>query len=721
MALDVIFLLDGSTRSATNFAKYDNRFPHTKKFVTQLTGIQAYKAASKLANTSNFYVVDHDFMVSPSFEFDFIPDASDKNRVHAWKYDDLPTNPRLTAFPGYGGVYIFNKAMFRSEAESVNELGDTPKLIDEIASRLLPLDVIIASINGAGANKAREQIEQYASSKVVCGTSHADAYAKANEVAETENYYVVDARFIPTDFNFGFRPEPFDAKYVHAWKCIDEDGSSRHGGIQLLNRTEFTVQDYEYSFGPSVKFFDDVTSIHDPEQDSIIFLSYDEPNAEENWQRLKERFPQALRVHGVEGILNAHKMAAATSITESFFVVDGDSEVLPDFNFDEQFLSYDKRHYVHIWKCLNPVNGLTYGYGGVKMFHKSMFSNFDETVVDMSTLLGDGVKLIDKVATITHFDSDAFHAFRGAFRECAKLSSGVIRNQDNIESAERLKTWTTIAEGPYAEFVLAGANIGKEYGTRYANDLSKLQAVNKFAELYQIFRKYKMDEKKKDLLKERFKRIDVSTIINITNMLYRPDNGLSLTEVRDMLSFNELLSKFWLIDEINNLGLDQDMRALIIEGGSGTLGNFLLQYHQNFVERVLSADIDERYESIADLVNINQVSNGWRFKAITADPMKIDYERVEGEVKSGDETVMHGIDWNILIAPNCERLYSVKDWIYLVPREKLVVAQTVFMGGVDELEYKMEEFKSELGFTTIHYEGILATEVYDRLMVIGVK
>jgi len=57
----------------------------------------------------------------------------------------------------------------------------------------------------------------------------------------------------------------------------------------------------------------------------IVFLSYDEPLAEEHWKRLKKRFPYAQRVHGVKGILKAHKKCAKLARTDYFFVVDGDS------------------------------------------------------------------------------------------------------------------------------------------------------------------------------------------------------------------------------------------------------------------------------------------------------------------------------------------------------------------------------------------------------------
>mgnify|MGYP001460781096 CR=1 FL=1 len=31
----------------------------------------------------------------------------------------------------------------------------------------------------------------------------------------------------------------------------------------------------------------------------IVFMSYDEPNADQNWEKLKTKYPRAKRVHGV--------------------------------------------------------------------------------------------------------------------------------------------------------------------------------------------------------------------------------------------------------------------------------------------------------------------------------------------------------------------------------------------------------------------------------------
>jgi hypothetical protein len=59
----------------------------------------------------------------------------------------------------------------------------------------------------------------------------------------------------------------------------------------------------------------------------IVFISYEESNANHNWQLLKDRFPLAKRLHGVTGLHQAHITAAHMVDTDMFYCVDGDAIV----------------------------------------------------------------------------------------------------------------------------------------------------------------------------------------------------------------------------------------------------------------------------------------------------------------------------------------------------------------------------------------------------------
>ena len=57
----------------------------------------------------------------------------------------------------------------------------------------------------------------------------------------------------------------------------------------------------------------------------FVYISYKEPNKEENWADLLSKVPWAKRVDSVVGFDNAHKAAAEKAETDFFISVDGDN------------------------------------------------------------------------------------------------------------------------------------------------------------------------------------------------------------------------------------------------------------------------------------------------------------------------------------------------------------------------------------------------------------
>jgi hypothetical protein len=205
----------------------------------------------------------------------------------------------------------------------------------------------------------------------------------------------------------------------------------------------------------------------------VIFIVYNEDSANVNWGRLKQVYPRAKRVIGVKGIYNAHLVAANVAETDMFYVVDADAYI-KDFCFD-YIPPIQDRDTVHIWHSHNPVNGLEYGYGGVKLFAKSHFQDIKDNVIDVSTSVGP-VKIMPKVACETKFNTDPFSTWRSAFRECVKLSSKIIVNQDSKETEDRLRTWTTVGD----KDSIAGACAGVKFGSANKGDINKLKKINDY-------------------------------------------------------------------------------------------------------------------------------------------------------------------------------------------------------------------------------------------------
>jgi hypothetical protein len=166
-------------------------------------------------------------------------------------------------------------------------------------------------------------------------------------------------------------------------------------------------------------------------------------------------------------------------MTKMFWVVDGDAEVLDTFNFDYQ-VPNNELDYVHVWRSQNPVNGLVYGYGGVKLLPKKLTMNMDTSRVDMTTSISSLFKPMPDIANITAFDTDEFSTWRSAFRECAKLASSSIDRQNDEETQKRLDTWCTFAIGIYANEAISGALAGRKYGRDNASNKEALSKLNDF-------------------------------------------------------------------------------------------------------------------------------------------------------------------------------------------------------------------------------------------------
>jgi len=214
----------------------------------------------------------------------------------------------------------------------------------------------------------------------------------------------------------------------------------------------------------------------------VIFISYNEPNAEDNWKKVLARAPWAQRIHGVAGIFNAHKAAAKLSKTDMFFVVDGDADLADDWNFDFQPSIFD-RNCAYVWASRNPVNDLIYGYGGVKLFPKSILMKKRKwNTLDMFTGLMKEIKVNDAISCTTNFNSDEFSTWRSAFRECVKLYT--------TSQMTKLTAWLeSDITKPFGKYAVDGARAGYEYAKKNKDNQENLLKINDYDWLSNYFEK----------------------------------------------------------------------------------------------------------------------------------------------------------------------------------------------------------------------------------------
>jgi hypothetical protein len=219
----------------------------------------------------------------------------------------------------------------------------------------------------------------------------------------------------------------------------------------------------------------------------IIFLSYDETNAEKNWHALRARFPHAQRVHGIKGVKQAHQKAAQLAQSDFFFIVDGDNEIHDAFSFEVSFPV--EKDTLYVWRCLNPVNDLVYGFGGVKLYNKFLLLELQKpTSVDVATSVAPKYKPVFTTASTTAFNASSYEAWRGAFRESTKLTINVHSGTGDKASLGRLESWCQQgANRPNGKACLLGAQQGQQYALSNLHNHEKLSLINDFDWLKSYF------------------------------------------------------------------------------------------------------------------------------------------------------------------------------------------------------------------------------------------
>jgi hypothetical protein len=206
----------------------------------------------------------------------------------------------------------------------------------------------------------------------------------------------------------------------------------------------------------------------------IVFISYDEPNADLHYADLCNKAPWAKRVHGVKGSDAAHKAAAALSDTGWFITVDADNIVHPSF-FDLDLDMTDPKIQVYGWCGRNKINGLRYGNGGLKIWKKDFVVNMrtheaserDRAQVDFCW--EDGYRNFPTVYSDSVINGSPFQAWRAGFREGVKMTllDGVkvppmeIKERIWWHNIHRLRMWSTIgSHEEYGLYSILGARMG---------------------------------------------------------------------------------------------------------------------------------------------------------------------------------------------------------------------------------------------------------------------
>ncbi|MGF1426857.1 hypothetical protein [Kitasatospora sp. LaBMicrA B282] len=208
-----------------------------------------------------------------------------------------------------------------------------------------------------------------------------------------------------------------------------------------------------------------------------VLLSYDEPLADSLHTRLARVLGGTVkRLHGVRGMRRAYRLTAELVDTDQFFLADGDFAIDPDFPASAVEPLADGVS-MRVWRAVNPVNGLTYGYGGLKLIRTSALREMGQAVDVLAALPG-RVEFSKDTASTTLFNQTPFHTWKAGFRECAMLARGSEYGMTDTSAQERILAWTTSKDGDFAHYAAAGARDGCDFAHRAARDPKRFEALN---------------------------------------------------------------------------------------------------------------------------------------------------------------------------------------------------------------------------------------------------
>lgn len=408
------------------------RFKHTKHWPSPFANtrevpfVESYLTVLKSIiddiDTEYFWFFAN-FMDLKTVDIDYIPEQHEKDQIHVW-YNTHP----LGGTNKEGNVFLIPTEAFKNQCNDIKFLRDFKDINYHEHSNLFQNWI------PKTAFKLKDPYKTYYDSE--------------------PNYYKwlhnkdIDKKNIPNFF-----PSFWEDIKLYTWGKTND--------IMLVPHKD-NIKTF-YDFDRIVHYDLDYPS----KLMDIVFLSYDEPNADENWEKLKAKYPRAKRVHGVQGRTLAYITAALMSETDYFFAVwptiDIDDSF--DFTFQPDRLK-EPCHY--IFNCKNPVNDLVYGHRAVILFNKQLCLKTIKPGLDFT--LSQAHTVVPTLCGISNFNVTPEISWRVAFREVIKLCA----MKQTVESRHRLKKWCELGKGQYALLVQRGALDAVDYYEKHKHDQDAL-------------------------------------------------------------------------------------------------------------------------------------------------------------------------------------------------------------------------------------------------------
>ncbi len=209
----------------------------------------------------------------------------------------------------------------------------------------------------------------------------------------------------------------------------------------------------------------------------IVYLSYDEPLADELYARLQQVFGRDIkRLHGVSPLRRALKLTAELVDTEHYWLADGDFEI--DLSFEPARVPPQGDDIaMTVLQARNALNGLTYGNGGLKVIRTEAMRQMSDETVDVLAAIGKA-EFLPICAGVTRINQTPYHAWKAAYREVAMISRGSEYGMEPHWAKIVIDSWVSGGDGIHAAYCTSGAYAGIEFARRVHADSEQWQQIN---------------------------------------------------------------------------------------------------------------------------------------------------------------------------------------------------------------------------------------------------
>jgi hypothetical protein len=418
-------------RSNSNTCWYNKEIPFVDNYLTVI------KSIINDIKTSHFWMVAS-FVDVSNFNFDYIPEQFEQDQIHCWYNNDNKE----------GNVLLIPRDKFLEQINSLKFLRDYKDVNYHFTDSIV--DPVLSTIHF----DLQDPIESYNSAEKIF----------YNWFVNRDLIDVSLPNFFPSFWD--------DVKLYTFGKTKD---------IQLIPYKNSVTQFYDYNRQVNIPYDYSVQDM------DVIFISYDEPSAEQRFKDLQIKAPRAKWVKNVQGQTEAYHAAAKQCETAYFFAVFPKLEIVDSFNFDFQ-PDRLKNACHYMFNCRNPVNGLEYGHGAVLLYNKKLTLQTTNPGLDFTLSAPHTDAPI--LSAINHFNETPWLSWRTAFREVLKLKQ-INDKKPTVESQFRLKKWCSAGTGKNAECCLQGAQDANQYYDEHKDDQDKLQLSYDFQWLKEYYeRKY---------------------------------------------------------------------------------------------------------------------------------------------------------------------------------------------------------------------------------------